>query len=196
MQPLVGLIDYLILGDDGKTGREVGVAFAPQICGYNFMHWSPRLTNHDHDVATGLHPNNQWGKYPVIVRFDPSSDTSWPVYSVVAHSCISFCLCPVYTEPVAPLTPCRHIKEVQPLVPWPAHSVLSVSDLLANIRRCSPLTPGQLTPDVHSRIDRSQCLKTSRRVYEYPSASSFLSSVSPLDINESIYFSTIISSHK
>ena len=58
MQPLVWLIDYLILGDDDATRREVGIAFAPQICGYNFMHWSPMLTDHDHDVATGLHSNN------------------------------------------------------------------------------------------------------------------------------------------
>ena len=57
MQPLVWLIDYLILGDD-KRRIEAGIVFAPQISGYSFMHWPPMLTDHDHDVATGLHPNN------------------------------------------------------------------------------------------------------------------------------------------
>lgn len=31
-----------------------GNRLCPKICRYNFMHWSPILTDDDHDVATGL----------------------------------------------------------------------------------------------------------------------------------------------
>lgn len=50
----------------------------------------------------------------VHVRFDPSVETSCPVYPVLAHSYISFCLsiCSLYIELPASLTTCRHIQDV------------------------------------------------------------------------------------
>ena len=53
VQPLV---DYLILGDDDKTRREVGIAFIYPTNMRVSLH-ALIAHDHDHDVATGLHSN-------------------------------------------------------------------------------------------------------------------------------------------
>lgn len=84
-----------------------------------------------------------------LVRANHSVETSWSVYAVLAHSCISFCLSirSMFIGSHATLTPGRHIQEIWPLAPWPAYSVPSVLGLLSSdqwlrtaiLRRYSPL---------------------------------------------------------